>query len=99
MRCDLLECFLVVIDAEESQNFDSISQNLEVKFEDELNGLKDRYDSQIEKLKECVSYETLEDFDDELSTRINSERATCELKGSLLEIGQIRSPKSSFYHN
>lgn len=86
-------------ETEESECFESISQNLEDKFEDDLNGIKERYDYQIEKLKECVSYETLEDFDDELSTRINSERATCELKGSLLEISQFRSPKSSFYHN
>ena len=102
---DTFKSFLKQVNRRESEGteyFDSISQKLEMKFEDELNGLKDRYDIQIEKLKECVSYETLEDFEDELSTRINSERVTCELKGSLLENSQkiqYKSPKSSFYHN
>jgi uncharacterized protein YxjI len=81
---------------------DSISVNLEQKLEDELNCLKERYEHQIEKLKECVTNESLEDFEDEMSTRLNSERATSEMKGSLLEHTlklNYKSPKSSFYHN
>jgi alanyl-tRNA synthetase len=101
---EIFKSFVKQVSSQEGGNecLDSISMSLEQKLEDELNHIKDRYEYQIEKLKECVTNESIEDFEDELSTRLNSERATSEMKGSLLEHTvklSYKSPKSSFYHN
>jgi glycerol-3-phosphate dehydrogenase len=101
---EIFKSFVKQVHSQEggSDCLDSISMSLEQKLEDELNHIKDRYEFQIEKLKECVTNESIEDFEDELSTRLNSERATSEMKGSLLEHTlklSYKSPKSSFYHS
>ena len=81
----------------------NMSQNLEEKLESELNNLRERYENQIEKLKDLVTNESLEAYyEDEISTGLNSERATSELKGSILENTlkiHSKSSKSSFFHN
>ena len=81
----------------------SMSKNIEEKLDCELNDLRERYESQIERLKELVTSESLEAYyEDEISTGLNSERATCELKGSILENTlkmHPKSTKSSFFHN
>jgi hypothetical protein len=81
----------------------NLSVDLEEKLENELSGLKERYENQIERLKDLVTNESVEGYyDDELSTGLNSERATSELKGSLLEFTHKlhqKSNKSSFFHN
>ena len=81
----------------------SMSKNIEEKLDCELNDLRERYESQIERLKELVTSESLEAYyEDEISTGLNSERATCELKGSILENTlkmHPKSSKSSFFHN
>jgi hypothetical protein len=81
----------------------SMSMSLEEKLENELNNLRERYENQIEKLKELVTNDSLEGYyEDEISTGLNSERATSEMKGSLLECSlklHPKSTKSSFFHN
>ncbi|OMJ80489.1 hypothetical protein SteCoe_19238 [Stentor coeruleus] len=81
----------------------SMSISLEEKLENELSNLRERYENQIEKLKELVTNDSLEAYyEDELSTGLNSERATSEMKGSLLESTlklHPKSTKSSFFHN
>ena len=80
-----------------------MSKDIEEKLDSELNNLKERYENQIEKLKELVTNDSLEAYyEDEISTGLNSERATSELKGSILENTvkmQPKSTKSSFFHN
>jgi hypothetical protein len=81
----------------------SVSHTLEQKLDIELNNLRERYENQIEKLKELVTTESLEAYyEDEISTGLNSERATSELKGSILENTlkvHSKGSKSKFFQN
>ena len=80
----------------------SMSKNIEEKLECELNELRERYETQIEKLKELVTNDSLEAYyEDEISTGLNSERATTDFKGSMLENTLKLHPKqlkSHFFH-
>ena len=90
---EILKKFLKQLKKSENQGdtnnkefISTMTKNIEEKLDCELENLKERYEIQIEKLKELVTNDSLEAYyEDDISTGLNSERATSEFKGSILE--------------